>query len=206
MNTAIDPSYDYSDLLLIEQRQKLVLALEQYERVAPSPTPLEQYKLLLHVLHITPCPEYIKVLESYHLSGTDAASVDFRIEKFYVSPLHWIAIFLTISNCHQLATINVTSQRLTSVLVVMLCDAVADLPLLRSLDISRNPCGSTGVKALIRLAKKKPQLVYCGFSEVHCISTLSRQLEEVLRRNSQSVILKEESSSAEGEEEPQPIG
>lgn len=184
----VDPSYDSQDLSLLEERQKLVLALEKLDLAAgesgqPEPTPVDQYRFLIRLLHVKPCQEYLNVLEAHFTPDSPHKKTDLNFERTYVGHTHWIAIFLTLPGCVGLQKFNACKQRLTSMLVEMMCDALVCLPALFSLDVSFNPFGSTGVKALVRLAKRKPHLVFCGFNGIHCISKLGRELEEAITRN-----------------------
>eukprot|EP00796_Vickermania_ingenoplastis_P004360 gene4360-3171_t len=186
---AVEPSYDYNDLLMIEERQKLVVALERLDEASmvaeqDPPTPLYQYRFLARLLHVEPCEEYVAILESNcSSSGMEDRLTELNFKRAYVGHTHWIAIFLTLPKCVYLQKLNVAKQRLSSVLIQFMCDALVHLPALYSIDVSYNPFGSTGVKHLTNLARRKPNLVFCGFSGIHCISKLGRQLEEAIGRN-----------------------
>lgn len=189
----IDSSYLVDDLVLLEEKQKLLMALERFALASaevghPNPSPLDQYRFLVRLLHVSPNEEYLKCLQA-NLASVDqegdnsTVRIELTFDRAYIGKVHWIAVFLTIHGCYCLRKISVRGQRLTSVLVEMFCRALEKLPALYSLDVSYNPFGSTGVKHLIALSKKKPLLVYCGFNGIHCIANLGRKLEEAIKRN-----------------------
>lgn len=191
--TEFDSSYLFDDLALLEEKQKLLLALERFALASvevgqPTPTPLDEYCFLVRLLRVGPSEEYLKCLQAHfsdpeHGTENESLGTELNFDRTYIGKVHWIAIFLTIHGCVRLRKFNACRQRLTSVLVEMLCRALEKLPVLYSLDLSYNPFGSTGVKYLIALCKKKPLLVYCGFNGIQCISSVCRRLEDIITRN-----------------------
>lgn len=191
----MESSYLIDNLAILEEKQKLQMALERFdlsseEMGQTKPSPLDQYRFLVRLLHVTPSKEYLNCLEAHFFDSNieyDNSSVGTELifDRTYIGTVHWIAIFLTISGCTRIQKISFCRQRLTSVLVEMMCRAVEKLPNLYSLDLSYNSFGSTGVMHLTALSRKKPLLVYCGFNGIQCISSVGRKLEESILRNRQ---------------------
>lgn len=188
-SSSLDPSYNSHDLYLLQERSKLALALEQLEAAMVEskrdpPNPLEQYQFLLRVLHLKPCNEYLTLLTSYFSANVEEKkNEELDFSRTFVGEKHWLLIILTLSGCTYLQRINLSKQRLSSVLIQMLCEALAQLPNLFSIDVSYNPCGSSAVKFLLRLAKRNKKIVFCKISGINCTSALTRRLEEVIMSN-----------------------
>lgn len=65
----------------------------------------------------------------------------------------------------------------------MLCGALKPLPLIASIDVSNNPCGTDGVASLLHLVVSKTSIVQCKIDGIHAMPGLVRRLQAALARN-----------------------
>ncbi|KAG8344355.1 hypothetical protein ERJ75_000707900 [Trypanosoma vivax] len=181
----------YDDIIEIERRCRTLRESLEGADDETKMVPSKRYLRLCQASGESPNPVFLQFT-------SDASMVSLDLHRSYLSQRALMPIILTLPLCNWLEHIDLREERLTTTLIELLCEAVQGLPRLKTIDVSGNPFGSFGVRALLRQVLRNKHIVDCRVDGVQCTGSLLRRLHMACERNSRYARLPDDQCGAQG--------